>query len=501
MAYLTPPRSTSPEAHYSLPSAADEAAASVFLPHHHSSTSRRPSFSLPEREAKRPRSRTASVAPHQHAQQVQQPEQPQSLHQWLSAPHSHPPSPALTPEGAAPAHVPERTFVRRDDLTARAVQRAQEMCAAPSQQVLNETGLASEKDKFVNGLVGAAVLAIESIWGTSASNSPPAAGVLPLQYFVREVLRRSRTSCSTLQLALYYLHKSRREIREAVARADGARGEMVRLEEQIKAVKRSAGPTHHAYPSPPHSPADVDAALDGTTEETVASFAALGQRFTSLVEAQNSPVLCGRRCFLAALILAAKFLSDRCFSARAWSKISGLSTLEVNRAEKELLKTMKYELFVGAEGFRRWTERLSTLTTPPASPVPAAPLALASAPALSPAALARHGLARSSSEYIAPAPLPVPLPSSAVAHAPPMARRQLSRGATLPTLGTSRATGFPVAVAQPRAAPVSMDVDAGVPTSARKLRALPARAYGGQLGGGGGAFGAPVAVAVAVKAH
>jgi hypothetical protein len=34
---------------------------------------------------------------------------------------------------------------------------------------------------------------------------------------------------------------------------------------------------------------------------------------------------CGRRMFLAALILSSKSLQDRNYSARAWSKISGLN--------------------------------------------------------------------------------------------------------------------------------------------------------------------------------
>ncbi|KAK9897673.1 hypothetical protein P389DRAFT_131384, partial [Cystobasidium minutum MCA 4210] len=31
--------------------------------------------------------------------------------------------------------------------------------------------------------------------------------VLPLRHFIKEVLRRSRSTCSTLQTALYYIHK------------------------------------------------------------------------------------------------------------------------------------------------------------------------------------------------------------------------------------------------------------------------------------------------------
>jgi len=37
-----------------------------------------------------------------------------------------------------------------------------------------------------------------------------------------------------------------------------------------------------------------------------------------------SPLLCPRRTFLAALILASKFIQDKCYSNRAWAKLSGL---------------------------------------------------------------------------------------------------------------------------------------------------------------------------------
>ncbi|KAH8914376.1 hypothetical protein BT69DRAFT_1083754 [Atractiella rhizophila] len=86
-----------------------------------------------------------------------------------------------------------------------------------------------DKDTFVDGLVGTTVLAIQSIWPGNESSkqasptSSPSSGsdpVLPLRWFIKEVLRRSRTTCSVLQTALYYLHKSRRSIRDRVVKAD-----------------------------------------------------------------------------------------------------------------------------------------------------------------------------------------------------------------------------------------------------------------------------------------
>lgn len=180
---------------------------------------------------------------------------------------------------------------------------------------------------------GACVLAIESIWG-SASNSTSqtekaAEAAFPLHWFVTEVLRRSRTSCSTLQVALYYLHKVRREIRHVVALAAQ---ESSKKDDQLH---------HHqtAYPSPPLLAVDA------------ADIAA------RKVEASNSPVLCGRRMFLASLISASKFLQDRNFSNRAWAKISGLPVVEINTNERAFLKLMDFKLHIGATDFAKCKKR------------------------------------------------------------------------------------------------------------------------------------------------
>ncbi|GAA5897272.1 hypothetical protein JCM8208_003776 [Rhodotorula glutinis] len=358
------------------------------------------------------------------------------------------------------ATLPGRSaFVKRDDLTAKALARAASLSVSSSSSgavaAAASTGLerhhrresaaaagqrqqqpVGEKDRFVTGLVGASVLAIESIWGPSslASSASPAPsslsaasnpGVLPLQWFVKEVLRRSRTSCSTLQLALYYLHKSRRDIRDAVARADASRTEIVRLEQELKAVRaRAASPSlasSSSYPSPPRSPSDELDAAHAVHASALAS--ELGERFSELVEAQNSPVLCGRRMFLAALISASKYLQDRNYSNRAWAKISGLAVGEINKNERAFLKVIQFQLHLRAEDFQRWTERLATLSpTPspqssPADPVAAEPL--------------RQGLSRSASEYVAVPDSAAPqLVAGARAHGPLTAagRSALSRG-------------------------------------------------------------------------
>ena len=122
-------------------------------------------------------------------------------------------------------------------------------------------------------------------------------GVLPLRTFIQETLRRSRTSYSTLQVALYYLIL-------------------------IK----------------PHVPKH-----DFTMEQPddVHSIRALQ---------------CGRRMFLSALILASKYLQDRNYSARAWSKISGLNTLEINQNETAFLLAVNWRIHITDAVFQRWTD-------------------------------------------------------------------------------------------------------------------------------------------------
>ena len=65
---------------------------------------------------------------------------------------------------------------------------------------------------------------------------------------------------------------------------------------------------------------------------------------------------CGRRMFLAALILASKYLQDRNFSARAWSKISGLRTGEINQNELAFLSAVNWKLHIPEPVFHRWTD-------------------------------------------------------------------------------------------------------------------------------------------------
>jgi hypothetical protein len=173
--------------------------------------------------------------------------------------------------------------------------------------------LISEKHRkaaFVENLVDTAGLIIEVIWANFSVN--PSAKIIPLRLFLQETLRRSRTSYSTLQTALFYLF---------------------RIKPQISSISRRP-----EFPPTPSSeyPSDANQSQN------------------------NDPATCGRRMFLAALIVASKYLQDRNYSNRAWSKISGLPVHEINANEICFLKLIDYNLFIAEDIFKRWSSLLLT---------------------------------------------------------------------------------------------------------------------------------------------
>ncbi|CAK7204428.1 PHO85 cyclin-5 [Sporothrix eucalyptigena] len=175
---------------------------------------------------------------------------------------------------------------------------------------------------FVDHLVDASTQIVQAIWplssvigrGESVNSSSNSSYLLPLRTFIQETLRRSRASYSTLQVALYYLIL-------------------------IK----------------PRLPSQ-----NFTMEQTNDSHACRALQ-------------CGRRMFLAALILASKYLQDRNYSARAWSKISGLSTAEINQNETAFLHAVNWRLHITNELYNRWIECVNKFNSPqlPPSPGPA----------------------------------------------------------------------------------------------------------------------------------
>jgi len=114
-------------------------------------------------------------------------------------------------------------------------------------------------------------------------------------------------------------------------------------------------------------------------------------RFQQLLADQTSPILCDRRTFLAALIVASKYLQDKNYSNKAWSKISGLPLQEINTNENAFLKLINWNLHVPFSVYTKWTVRLERLSEKAGHglleyPTPAAPKS-------------RYGLPRFQSDY------------------------------------------------------------------------------------------------------
>lgn len=138
--------------------------------------------------------------------------------------------------------------------------------------------------------------------------------------FVRETLRRGRTSCSTLQAALLYC---------------------VRLGEAAKQSKQMS------------LRQSTRAAGVQVEVETLPGSAMLG-----MTKEELCLVRCPRRMFLASIMVASKFVQDRTYSNRAWSKISGLPVKDLGKLERAFLKAIDYRLTVSEGEWEKWTAEL-----------------------------------------------------------------------------------------------------------------------------------------------
>ncbi|KAG0164205.1 hypothetical protein DFQ28_005233 [Apophysomyces sp. BC1034] len=152
------------------------------------------------------------------------------------------------------------------------------------------------RQAYVEALVDVNAIVIEAIW-----QRPATASVVPLRAFIREVLQRSRTTYSTLQAALFYLFRARPSILS-----------------QLGCMQSCDQPKHQ----------------------------------------RMAYISCGRRMFLASLVIASKFLQDKTYRNSAWAKIAGLPVAEINTAERLFLDLMNYELFISQPTFELWHQLL-----------------------------------------------------------------------------------------------------------------------------------------------
>lgn len=206
--------------------------------------------------------------------------------------------------------------------------------------------------------------------------------VIPLHIFVKETLRRSRTTLSTLQLALYYIYRIRNQV---LAAQEKIRQD--HIQQQHKQRQQ-----HQHQPLSPNGSFDNYSSDDDTRQQrdyfhsisaahtkaqiqknslpltppganhtptALSPLSLSSSTSTSPILAKSEPVGCGRRMFLAALILASKFQQDRTYSNKAWSKISGLPVAEINLNEITFLTLIDYRLFVSQAVFQKWVTILT----------------------------------------------------------------------------------------------------------------------------------------------
>ncbi|KAI8988222.1 hypothetical protein BDF20DRAFT_953119 [Mycotypha africana] len=166
--------------------------------------------------------------------------------------------------------------------------------------------LSNNRMAYVDALIDANAQVIESIWDIVYSQKPSSNFsnnmVVPLRTFIQEVLKRSRTTYSTLQTALYYIFRSRQEIRLNLTR--------------------------------------------------------IHQNGSSVLATEDAYISCGRRMFLASLITASKFVQDKTYRNSAWAKIAGLPVMEVNVSERIFLKLIDYNLYIAQPTFEQWYQSL-----------------------------------------------------------------------------------------------------------------------------------------------
>ncbi|KAG2219421.1 hypothetical protein INT45_010612, partial [Circinella minor] len=171
---------------------------------------------------------------------------------------------------------------------------------------------------YVEALVDTNAHVIETIWSNTTSSSSSSSStssssshynksaVVPLRTFIQEVLKRSRTTYSTLQTALFYLFRARPAI-------------IAQLYERNHATTMD-----HRHPS------------------------------NNNPYWQDAYISCGRRMFLASLVIASKFVQDKTYRNSAWAKIAGLPVSEINAAERIFLDLIDYRLYIAQPTFEQW---------------------------------------------------------------------------------------------------------------------------------------------------
>ncbi|KAI7902524.1 cyclin-domain-containing protein, partial [Cokeromyces recurvatus] len=154
-----------------------------------------------------------------------------------------------------------------------------------------------ERTFMIERLVETYANVIDSIWNIKFQLGQPKTKVIPTKAFCSEILKRSKVTYTTVQLSLFYIFRVKKLIHEKLCQ---------RLE----------------------TPSNTNALDD--------------------------MICCGRRMFLASLMVSSKYLHDKNYHNKAWAKITGLKISEINAAEMAFLKLIDYRLYISKPTFDKW---------------------------------------------------------------------------------------------------------------------------------------------------
>ncbi|CAO3619038.1 unnamed protein product [Cunninghamella echinulata] len=147
----------------------------------------------------------------------------------------------------------------------------------------------NEKVDMIDNLVDVSVDIIDSIWP-----QPNHAKVVATRGFIREILKRSKTTYFMLQISLFYIFRVKRVVQSKL---------------RIPTTERSYS---------------------------------------------DELMCCGRRMFLASLMVASKYIHDKSYRNKAWADASGLNLKEINASELAFLQMIDYRLYVSKPTFEKW---------------------------------------------------------------------------------------------------------------------------------------------------
>lgn len=190
---------------------------------------------------------------------------------------------------------------------------------------------------------------IQVIWPTTRDPQQADSGgaIAPLRLFVSTLLQKTHVSGTVLIAALIYLLRLRKA--------------MIALSMRQQDPSSSSVPQGHAYqedlyftsasighmgihPTPPISPRAKEAHLE-PGRNLICELPS--QRKINL----NAPC-CGRRLFLAAIMLASKYLIDRHHANAAWSTTLHIPLRDLNEFETLFLRLIDHDLFIKACDYR-----------------------------------------------------------------------------------------------------------------------------------------------------